>query len=438
MNKNENPAIKLIAGFLSIIFIGASLLSFSFMRQPDIAYSFVDTLFTAFSSVCVTGLTTVNIGTYFTFPGQLVILFLIQIGGLGYMTIAVLMLALIKKRLSISQKLATQSSIGRLSMDDLMGFVKYVILITLVIETIGAVLLSYFWYPLLGSKSIYFAIFHAISAFCNAGFSLFSTGLLLFSDHISTILVMSFLIILGGIGFVVLYDLINYRKFKKISYHSKFVLYFSLYFILLPFIMFFIMEYSNTATIGNFPLFSKILTSFFHSVTARTAGFNIVSVNNYTNFNLFLCMILMFIGASPAGTGGGIKTTTFVTVLCSFKAMFKGEKHVSIFYRRLEDKIIERAWVLFFSALIIIAVFTLTLMLVENCSFKSGLFEIVSAFGTVGLSCGITEDLSNCSKILLMVLMLTGRIAPLLIVSGFFVNYKGLNYKYPEEKIIIG
>jgi trk system potassium uptake protein TrkH len=434
----ENPAIKIVAGFLSFIFLGAFFLSLPFMRNGNVQYSFIDILFTVGSSICVTGLSTLDISQYFSIYGQIFIMFLIQIGGLGYMTMAVMLLAIIKKKLTIVEKLATQSSLGKFTMQGLVEFVLYVIKITLIIEFIGAILLTIAWYPKLGNKAIFYGLFHSVSAFCNAGFSLFSDNLASYYDNYLMIIVISSLIVIGGIGFVVINDLIKYYKVKKLSYHSKLVLLLTVFFIFVPAIIFFITEFNNPLTIGNYGFLSKILVSIFNSITPRTAGFNITNWNQSLNINIFICIILMFIGASPAGTGGGIKTTTVAIIWNSFTSMFKGTNNVNILHRKIELKTVEKSWVLFFASVLICIFFVGLLLLVEKFSFLEILFEAISAFGTVGLSLGITAKLTIYGKFFLIILMFIGRIGSLLIVSGLFINYKNLNYQYAEEKILIG
>jgi trk system potassium uptake protein TrkH len=434
----ENPALKITSGFLCIIFLGSFLLSFDFMRNSNIPYSFINTLFTVVSSVCVTGLSTVNIGEYFSIYGQILILILIQIGGLGYMTIAVTLLAIIRKKLTIVEKLATQSSIGKLTMGGLVEFVLYILKITLTIEIAGTILLTIAWYPIFGSKSIFYALFHSVSAFCNSGFSLFSDSIARFQHNNFVILIFIILIVLGGIGFIVLNDFIKYIKKRKITYHTKLVLVCSACLIFIPSIIFFFTEYNNPLTLGKFDFLNKIFISIFHSVTTRTAGFNIVNIKNCLNINIFLFLILMFIGASPAGTGGGIKTTTFVVLLKSFTSMFSGKKNVNIFKRKIETKTIEKSWILFFSGLIISLTFIALMFIFEKFSFKEIIFEVISAFGTVGLSFGITPYLTLFSKSSIILLMFIGRVGTLLIASGMFIKHQNLNYQYPEEKILIG
>ncbi len=435
----SNPSVKLILGFLGIIFSGFLILLLPFMRNPEFKLSIIDILFTCTSSVCVTGLATLDFGQYFTLAGQLVVLGLIQLGGLGYMTIIVVFLALVKKKLSISDKITTQSSFGKFTMGGLSNFVKYIVKITFVIEFIGAIFLFICWVPKFGVKAIYYSIFHAISAFCSAGFSPFGNNLADFKNNGFVLLTISFLIILGGIGFLVINDVIDYKKNKKLTYHTKVVLLVTFCLLIIPTLLFLVTEFNNPSTIGNLPFIDKIISSFFTSVTSRTAGFSIFSYNNCYSFNIFMSIFLMFVGASPAGTGGGIKTSTFAILIKSFWVKFTGAKKVSIFKRQIDDKVVDKSWVLFFSGILICTFFTFLLLLIEkNAPITEILFEVSSAFGTVGLSMDLSPKLSIFSKILVMILMFTGRVGLLLIVCGFFVNYKKLEIQYPEEKIIIG
>lgn len=436
----NNPSIKILLGFLLIISIGTFLLSFPFMRTLEFKYSFIDILFTVTSSVCVCGLTTIDVGKYFSIYGQTVILFLIQAGGLGYMSIIVFFLAISKKKLSLKDKIATQSSVGKFSMDNVKEFVLYIVLITFGIEILGAIFLFFGWYSDFGWKAIYLALFHSVSAFCNAGITLFPDNLISFINNNLIILVITFLIILGGIGFVVIDDFIRFfRKKEKLSYHTKIVFVSTVFIILIPAIIFLLTEYNNPLTIGNLNLFDKLTASLFTAVTPRTAGFNIFDLNGCLNFNILIFMFLMFVGASPAGTGGGIKITTLIVLLKSFFSMFFGRKDVSIFKRSIDDKSIERSWVLFVASIAIIFFILLILTFIEkNFSISSLFFEVVSAFATAGLSLGITADFSIFGKILIIILMFIGRVCILLIVSGLFINYEKTTLKYPEEKILIG
>jgi trk system potassium uptake protein TrkH len=435
-----NPAFKITSGFLLLIIIGTILLSFPFMRTNTNEYSFVNILFTSVSSICVCGLSTLNIGEYFTISGQIVILVLMQIGGLGYMTIVVLLLTLAKKNLSVVEKRATQSSVGKFTMEKVKKFVLYIILITIGIEIIGSIFLTIGWYSKFGWKSLYYAIFHSVSAFCNGGITLFSNSLSGEIENNLVVLTIISLIILGGIGFIVLDNFFKYiAKKEPINYHTKIVIFVTLLLIFIPSILFFITEYHNNLTLGNLKILNKLIISIFSSVTTRTAGFNIIEVKNYANFNILVCVLLMIIGASPAGTGGGIKTTTFLVLLKNFFSMFFGKKEVNIFRRRIEDKNIERSCVLFFSTVFIITFFSLLLTLTEkNFNFIEIVFEICSAFGTAGLSMGITAKLTFLGKIIIMLVMFIGRVCILLIVSGLFIHCEGANLKYPEEKILIG
>jgi trk system potassium uptake protein len=439
-NLLNNPSIKILLGFLSIILIGTLLLSFDIMRSPGFKYSFIDILFTVTSSVCVCGLTTIDVGKYFSIYGQTLILFLIQAGGLGYMSIIVFFLAIAKKKLSLKDKIATQSSVGKFSMDNVKEFVLYIVLITFVIEILGAIFLFFGWYHEFGWRAIYLALFHSVSAFCNAGISLFSDNLISFIDNNLIILVVTFLIILGGIGFVVIDDFIRFfRKKEKLTYHTKIVLFTTFFIILIPTIIFLLTEYNNPLTIGNLNFFDKLTASLFTVVTPRTAGFNVFDLKGCLNFNILICIFLMFIGASPAGTGGGIKTTTFMVLLKSFFYMFFGRKDVSIFKRSIDSKSVERSWVLFVASIVIIFIILLLLTFTEkNFSITDLFFEVVSAFATAGLSLGITAGLSFFGKIFIIIIMFIGRVCILLIVSGLFINSEKTTLKYPEEKILIG
>ncbi|MFC1546361.1 TrkH family potassium uptake protein [bacterium] len=438
MKIKNNPAVLVLIGFAGVIVIGTILLSLPFMRAAGRAYSFVDILFTATSCVCVTGLTVVNICDHYSLAGQLVIMLLIQIGGLGYMTIASMIFLMVGKKLSIKERMATQTSVGQFSLHKVTDFVKYVVKLTLVIEIIGALLLFLAWFPVYGIKSIYYAIFHSISAFCNAGFTLFSDSLSSSADNTVVILTISFLIIIGGIGFIVVQDIKTRFKKKRFSYHAKIVLILTSFFVLVPAIIFLCSEYSNPHTIGMFGFWKKILISFFHSVTTRTAGFNIIDINGFLYMNVFIMFILMFIGASPGGTGGGIKTTTFAVLFSSIRAMLRGTYEVDMYKRRVDEQVVQKSWIIFFLALFLVALMIFLILAVEGMAFRKVFFEVISAFGTVGLSMGVTSSLSWIGKLLIIITMFFGRLGPLTLGTTIYFKQEKLRYRFAEEKILIG
>ena len=440
LEKALRPVQLLSIGYIIIVLVGAFLLMLPISSDNHTYQFFVDSLFTSASAVSTTGLIVVDTGTYYSTFGELVILLLIQIGGLGYMLFFVVFSILLKEKLSINGKKYLREAISRIQGVDLIKFVKLTLIYAALIELIGA--LGYFLIfiqklPLLDAA--YSSIFHSVSAFCTAGFSLYSDSLSYYSKSLVINFNTFFLVVTGGIGFFVLYDLTNFinQKIKKnnvarLSLHSKLVLSFTFSLFLFGAIIILISEHTKFS--GN--VFQNILNALFQSISASTTvGFNTVDITIMSNASLFVMIILMFIGASPGSTGGGIKTTSFAASMLSAIASLKGKNLVSIFRRTINRFSIDKSNAQIFVALTSTIVITLILTITENFSFIKILFEATSAFGTVGLSAGITPGLSTMGKLLVTVLMIIGRVGPISI-GLFFVRKNGNgNYAYPEEEI---
>lgn len=438
------PYQILVLGFASLIFFGAIVLMLPFASRTGEPISFLDALFTATSAVCVTGLTVLETGTHFSVWGQLVLLFLIQVGALGIMTLSTLFALLIGKRIRLKERLLMQESLNQLTVSGVVRLTIYIVKTTLIIEMIGGTLLALVWFQDLGWKGVYFGYWHAISAFCNAGFDLFGTvsgpftSLTAFADHVIVNCVVMVMIVLGGIGFPVLYDAWSSRTFDEFSLHSKIVLVTSATLVFSGAILIYLMETNNPATFGELPYHSKFLASLFQSVTARTAGYNTVDVGKMYDGTLLLMIILMFIGASPSSTGGGIKTTTAAVLFIAIGALARGRTEAECFERRIPKEYIYKAFsVLLLSFALILAV-TLALTITEQTSFIKILFEVVSAFGTVGLSTGITPGLSPMGKIWLIMTMFAGRVGPITLALAIAMRSRKTQIQYPEGKILIG
>ena len=440
LEKALRPVQLLSIGYIIIVLVGAFLLMLPISSDNHTYQFFVDSLFTSASAVSTTGLIVVDTGTYYSTFGELVILLLIQIGGLGYMLFFVVFSILLKEKLSINGKKYLREAISRIQGVDLIKFVKLTLIYAALIELIGA--LGYFLIfiqklPLLDAA--YSSIFHSVSAFCTAGFSLYSDSLSYYSKSLVINFNTFFLVVTGGIGFFVLYDLTNFinQKIKKnnvarLSLHSKLVLSFTFSLFLFGAIIILISEHTKFS--GN--VFQNILNALFQSISASTTvGFNTVDITIMSNASLFVMIILMFIGASPGSTGGGIKTTSFAASMLSAIASLKGKNLVSIFRRTINRFSIDKSNAQIFVALTSTIVITLILTITENFSFIKILFEATSAFGTVGLSAGITPGLSTMGKLLITALMIIGRVGPIAI-GLFFVRKNGNgNYAYPEEEI---
>lgn len=438
-DKQFTPAQTLALGYFIVIIIGTILLMLPIATTNQAGLDLIDALFTATSATCVTGLIVVNTSTAFTIFGQLVIMVLIQVGGLGLMTMSTLVYFILGKKISLKDRLIIQEDLNQFKISGIVRLVRYVIGVTLVIQGIGALLLFIRLirqYPIV--KSIYYAIFHAISAFNNAGFDLFGNSLEDFTGDIIINLVVISLIILGGIGFAVLAELYNKRKFKTTSLQTKIVLTMSFILIILAFFSFFTLEFSNQETLGNLPFGQRIMASLFLAVTPRTAGFNTVPTGALRSSTLFLIIILMFIGASPGSTGGGIKTSTFGVMLISLSSMIKGRQDIEFYHRRIENMIIFKALAITLLATGLIILVTILLTISENFNFLPILFETVSAFGTVGLSTGITSELSEPGRLLIILTMFAGRVGPLTLALAFAEKSQAGIYHYPKEKVMVG
>ncbi|OZQ75287.1 Trk family potassium uptake protein [Paenibacillus odorifer] len=402
---------------------------------------FIDALFTSTSATCVTGLVVLDTGTSFTIFGKTVIMILIQIGGLGFMTMATLFSLVLKRKISLRDRLILQEAMNQGSMEGIVRLIRRVLIYSLVIEGCAALLLSIRWaFDMPLGKAIYFGIFHAVSMFNNAGFDIFGDFRSLTDyvyDPLVNIIVM-FLIVSGGIGFIVMSDLVEFRVTRRLSLHSKVVLSTSTGLILIGALVIFIFEFTNTRTLGSLNFGGKILSAFFQSVSPRTAGANTVDIAGLRQATQFFIVILMFIGASPGSTGGGIKTTTFTMMIGAVIAMLRGREDVVLFRYRLAQERIYKALTITLLALLLIASVSMILSTTEDSNFLAILFETTSAFATVGLTMGLTPELSAIGKILLCLTMFAGRLGPLTLAYALGPKQGKPLYKYPEGKIIIG
>ncbi len=429
----------LVVGYFIVISVGTILLMLPMATTAKGSIGFTDALFTATSATCVTGLIVVNTAAAFTIFGQLVLLVLIQTGGLGLMTMSTVAALILGRKISLKERLLIKDDLDHMKISGLVRLVKYVLSFTLVIEGIGAFLLFLrlnwdysFW------KAVYYSIFHSISAFNNAGIDVFGDSLEGFTGDIVVNFVVMFLVILGGLGFAVMVELYNEKKFKKYTLQTKIVLLFTLLLILTSFLFFFFLEYSNEATLGNLPFGEKVLASLFLSVTPRTAGFNTVPTGQLNSYTLFLVIILMFIGASPGSTGGGIKTTTFAVLILTAWNLIRGKYDIEVFNRRLGKEIALKAIVIVILAFSIVIIVTMILSITEGKKFLHILFETVSALGTVGLSTGITSTLSVIGKFLIAFTMFVGRVGPLTLAVALAERQRQGVYHYPKEDIMVG
>lgn len=441
-----NPSQLFVIGFGSIIFLGAFLLTLPIATYDGKGAYFVDALFTATSATCVTGLVVVDTGTTFTIFGQAVILGLIQVGGLGFMTFATLFTLMMRKKVSFRHRMLIQESLNQISLEGMVRLVKRIILFTLVFEGAGTLILGLYWTPTFGfAKAMYLGLFHSISNFNNAGFDIMGEYTGKFSSLTSFVgdpvvnLVMFILIIAGGIGFIVIAELVDLRKPRhRLSLHSKVVLSTSAFLIFFGAIAIFLVEFGNPKTLGSLDWSAKIFGSFFQSICARTDGSNTLPIGDLHQATQFLLIILMFIGASPGSTGGGIKTTTFITLLGAVWAMIRGHRDVVFFKQRVDEGKVYKALTITFAAACLVFGVTMLLTITEKADFLMVLFETTSAFGTVGLSMGLTPSLTMIGKIVLSLVMFAGRVGPLTVAVALTRNQKEEHFRYSEGKIVIG
>jgi len=440
-SRTQNRIAKqVLLGFAVAIIIGSLILLIPQMTQSG-KISYIDAVFTSTSAICVTGLIVQDTPTYFTDLGKIIILIMIQIGGLGIMTIGSIFGLILGRKIHIRDKFYINTSFGAKQPFSASKFFMVIAGTTFTIEFIGFVIMAAIFhfkhlYPL--KTSMTFSLFHTVSAFNNAGFSLFSNSLEGFNSDILLNFVFMILIILGGIGFPVISEIITFRRIKHFSLHAKIVLIVTASLILVGAITFFLLEFNNPGSMANKPLSAKILTSFFQSITARTAGFNTTTISKLNPATLFFLTILMFIGASPGGTGGGIKTTTFAAVTAAGLSSIRGRKEVTILKRRLPSSLIYRALTLTIAAIALIIISTIGILVFEKYTLKEVFFEVISAFGTVGLTTGITPLLSTPSKIILILTMFIGRIGISTLSVAIAMRSVVDKMTYPEETITIG
>ena len=438
-NIRLNPPRVLALGFGTLILIGAILLNLPIASQNGESIGFINSFFTSASAVCVTGLVVVNTAKHWSLFGKIVIIILIQIGGLGFMTMATIVAMLMGKKISLKERLIIKEQLNQENISGLVRLTRYVIFSTLLIELIGAILLSTKFIPRYGTiKGIWFSIFHSISAFCNAGFDIIGESIVPFVGDFIINITIALLIIIGGLGFNVYIDISQRKSFKRLHLHSKLVIVITLILIFTGMFLILLVERHNPDTLASLSTGDKLLASFFQSVIARTAGFNSVDISKLYDTTGFILIILMYIGGSPGSTAGGIKTTTFSTIILSTMAVVRGNKDVSVFNRRLNQDIINRALAIATIGLALILTVSLILTLTEEGNFLDLLFETTSAFGTVGLTRGITPNLSNVGKILITITMYLGRVGPLTMAFAFSQRQKQPLYRHCEGNIIVG
>lgn len=433
-------------GFLMLILAGSLLLYLPISSATGKSVNYVDALFTATTATCVTGLVTLPTVTSWSIFGQTVILVLIQIGGLGVITIAAGIMVMLGKRIGIDNRILIQDSFNLNSMSGIIKFIKKVIIGTFIIEGIGALLYMTVFIPEFGIKGIWISVFTSVSAFCNAGIDIISQNSLCdytFNPIIN--LTTSLLIILGGIGFVVWWDLVRIIRDKKhrhlrfLTLHSKIALSTTAFLIVAGTVLFFVFEYNNPMTMQNFSLTEKIEASLFQSVTTRTAGFATIPQENFTNSSAIVSLLLMFIGGSPVGTAGGIKTVTFVVLFVTAVSVVRNKGTVDIFNRRLSDKSIKKAIAVFVTSFVVMMTSTILLCAINCGDFLDIIYETVSATATVGLTRNFTSTLDTAGKFIIIATMYFGRVGPISLAVAFNVKKSSKNIiSNPVEEISVG
>ncbi len=436
-----SPQQVLVIGFAALIVVGGLLLSLPVASRRGDRLSFQDALFTSTSAVCVTGLVVVDTYDRFSLFGQLVIICLIQIGGLGIMTISTLVFLILGKRVTLRGRILIQEAMNQLTLEGMVRLIKKVIAVTVVVEGIGAILLTLRWSGEMGlPKAAYYGLFHAVSAFCNAGFDLFGgfRSLAMYRGDIVVNLTITGLIIIGGLGFAVVTELVENPVGTKRSLHTKLVISTTVLLIAAGTVIVLLLEGKNPNTLGPLGIGEKVIASYFQAVTARTAGFSTVPSGDLRPCTLFFLVTLMFIGASSGSTGGGIKTTTFTVLFLAVLSVIKGRDDVEVSERRIPKRIIDRAFAVAMISLTMVVAITMILSAIEEFGFLEVLFEATSAFGTVGLSTGITPYLALPGKILIMLTMFTGRLGPLTVATAIAQKQHIVQVRYPEEKVMVG
>ncbi|MEH2222316.1 TrkH family potassium uptake protein [Nostoc sp.] len=435
-------------GFLAVIAVGTILLMMPFSTSDGTWNNLIVALFTSTSAVCVTGLSVVDPGTYFSFWGQLFIALLAQIGGLGYMTTTTFLILLIGRKFDMRQKIAIQQALDRPGMSGSSQVIRSIIATTLIFEITGVFLLLPAFVPEYGwSKGLWLAIFHSINAWNNAGFSLFKDNLIGYQSSFLVVFTITMLIIFGGIGYQVILEMYLWLRDRihKKTQHQVFTLDFkvatstTIILLVIGIIAFFCIEIRNPETFGSLNFRDQILVAWFQSVTPRTAGFNTIDISKMTTAGLFITIALMFIGASPGGTGGGMKTTTLRVLTSCTKTILRGKEEVLLYDRKIAITLILKAVGVLVGSVATVIFATILISLTDpTLDFIQILFEVVSAFATVGLSTGITASISTAAKLILIITMYVGRVGVLLLMSAVLGDPRPTRIHYPEENLLVG
>jgi trk system potassium uptake protein TrkH len=451
IRKIMTPLRTIVLSFSLLIMVGTLLLSLPVATNSGQSESLLTALFTATSAACVTGLVVVDTATTWSFFGQVVIILLIQTGGIGIVTLAIFFFSLLGKKVKLKEVLLVQESVNHFTIIDIIKMMKKIILLMFTFELIGALLLSLRFIPKYGTKGIFMSIFHSISAFCNAGFDIlgavegqFKSFTNYNSDPLVT-LTIAFLIIFGGLGYIIWQDFLNIRNIKQLSYHSKFTLTITLFLLVSGAVFFFYTEYNNPATMASMTFGERLNASFFHSVTTRTAGYNTLELGNMTVVSKIFTVILMFIGGGSGSTAGGVKVTTVGVALAAIISQLKGHSEATAFRHKIQYQLVLKAMTILVLALSLVLTVSILILLSEQATgrfptFIDILYEVTSAFGTVGLSSVSTYNLNSISRLLLIITMILGKVGPLSFVLTLTMRTTKASGQVilPDGKVVVG
>ncbi|MBM4414128.1 MAG: Trk family potassium uptake protein [Chloroflexi bacterium] len=434
-----HPTQVLVLGFFAVIVLGALLLTMPFATVDQRGLAWLDAVFMATSAVCVTGLAVVDPGTQLSRVGQVIILVLVQIGGLGFMTLAAMVALLLGKRITINERVILKESLNQMSLQGIVRVVRYIVLLTISIELVGAIILAWsFRQQMPMSDALFNGLFHAVSAFNNAGFDLFTTSMVGFNTHPLVMMTIIVLLTVGGMGLLVWVNALGHGwHVQRWSLHTKIVVITTATLLVTGSVLVFVFEYNGSA-FADFTVSQKILNSLFQSATSRTAGFFSVTMTTLTSATIVLMMMLMFIGASPGSTGGGIKTTTFAMAILTVYNVLRGRSEIHVWQRTVTAPLLLKSFAVIFVSLSWVMVMTLVLSVTESAPFLWVAFEVVSAFATVGLTLGLTPALSDFGKWMIIATMFVGRVGPLTLFLALMLRSKEPLYRYPEESVLIG
>ncbi|PAF32819.1 Ktr system potassium transporter B [Paenibacillus sp. 7516] len=442
LKNNMSPPQLIMIIFFALIWVGAILLALPLSASDGKSIGLLDALFTATSAICVNGLVVVDTGSVFSTFGQVIIMILIQVGGLGFMTLGVMVAIILGKRIGLKQRLLIQQATNSTSAQGLVKLSLYIVLIAFAFEALATLVLTVRWQGDLGwGQALYYALFHSVSAFNNAGFSLWSDSLSPFVGDPVVNLTIITLFISGGLGYIVVVDLFRKRSWKKLSLHSKIVIIGSSSLYLIGFIIIFLLENWNPSTFADLSYSERVWAALFQGTAPRSSGFNTIDIGSMLATSQFFIIILMFIGASSGGTGGGIKINTFVVLVLATIQTFRGGGQIHAFERKIAEETVMRALAVVMSSLAFVLGISILLSISEGIlekHFLDVLFEATSAFSTTGLSMGLTSELSIPGKIIVIFTMFAGRLGPLTLAFALAQKKRTSKIGYAEDHVLIG